>query len=71
MEIRNQNFMEIWSKVIQGNVTFQAGCCDLIFLLITFTTSSVKRTTLVVFKITEKDEMCYLNYIAQQQTGHH
>ena len=34
--------------------TFQTGFCDKSCLMITFTTSSVKRNTLVVFKILVK-----------------
>ena len=67
METRNQNFMEIGRKLSKDNCeidTFRADFCDMIFLLDTFTTSSVKMASLVVFTITAKNEICHMYCVA-------
>ena len=41
------------------------------FILITFTTGSIKMIPLAVFKILVKNEICQLYCVALQQTSHH
>ena len=42
--------------------SFQAGFCNMSFILIIYTTSYVKSTTLVVLKILVKNEICFPSY---------
>ena len=67
MEYRNQIFMEIGQKLPKEKceiVTLQASFSHMSKLYITYPASFVKKTTLVVFEITKKNEICHMHCVA-------